>query len=204
MIIDFLTPVRDVVVAHAKLQDDQAIGNRVTFYTEGGVFPEITKGTLVIIGVPENRSDINYLGEELNFDAVRKSFYELYPGNWMNPIVDVGDVVPGETVSDTYFALKQFMTEAIKLGATPIILGGSHDLTYAMYRAYDNLDQMVDLVCIDSKFDLKDPSEGIKNNSYLNNVVVDEPNNLINFTNLGFQTYYNSQEEIDLIEKLYF
>ena len=204
MIIDFLTPVSDAVVAHARLQDDQAIGNKVAFYMEGGEFPEITKDTLVIIGVPENRGDVNYLGEVLNFDAVRKSFYELYPGNWMNPIVDVGDVAPGETVSDTYFALKQFMAEAIKLEATPIILGGSHDLTYAMYRAYDNLDQMVDLVCVDSKFDLRDSSEGIRNNSYLNNIVVDEPNNLINFTNLGFQTYYNSQEEIDLIERLYF
>jgi hypothetical protein len=33
---------------------------------------------------------------------------------------------------------------------------------------------------------------------------LDEPNNLFNYSNVGYQTYYNSQEEIDLIEKLYF
>ena len=33
---------------------------------------------------------------------------------------------------------------------------------------------------------------------------MDEPNNLFNYTNIGYQTYYNSQEEIDLIEKLFF
>lgn len=204
MILDFLTPVAEAVIAHAKLQDKQALGNKVHFHAEGKDFPEIEKGTLVLFGVLENRGDINYLGEQLSFNEVRKALYELFPGNWNSAIVDIGDVVPGEAIADTYFAIKKIIAETIKLGAVPIVLGGSHDLTYAIYRAYDNLDQMVDLVCVDSKFDLRDAVDGIKNNSYLNNIVVDEPNNLINFTNLGFQTYYNSQEEIDLMEKLYF
>jgi hypothetical protein len=33
---------------------------------------------------------------------------------------------------------------------------------------------------------------------------MDEPTNLFNYANLGYQTYFNSQEEIDLMEKLYF
>jgi arginase family enzyme len=119
-------------------------------------------------------------------------------------VFDIGDIEPGETVSDTYFALKSVVAAVVKLGALPIIIGGSQDLTYGMYRAYDELDQMVDLVCVDAKFDLKDPDDGIKNNNYMNSVVVEEPNNLINFSNIGYQTYYNSQEEIDLLEKLYF
>ena len=204
MILDFLTPVADSVIAHAKLQDKQSLGNLISFYKDGERFPEIEKGTLVFLGVSENRNDINYLGEQLSFNETRKSFCELFPGNWKASIIDIGDINPGETVSDTYFALKKVIEAIIKLGATPIVLGGSHDLTYAMYRAYDELDQMVSLVCVDAKFDLKDPSEGIKNNNYMNSVVVEEPNNLINFSNIGFQTYYNSQEEIDLLEKLYF
>jgi hypothetical protein len=35
-------------------------------------------------------------------------------------------------------------------------------------------------------------------------IIIDEPNNLFNYCNVGYQTYYNSQEEIDLIEKLFF
>jgi hypothetical protein len=35
-------------------------------------------------------------------------------------------------------------------------------------------------------------------------MIIKEPNNLFNYSNIGYQTYYNSQEEIDLIEKLYF
>ena len=204
MIIDFLTPVSDSVVAHAKLQDKQSLGNLISFFKEGNDFPEIKKGALVLLGVLENRNDINYLGEKLSFDQIRKSFYELFPGNWSLPIIDIGDIQSGEAVSDTYFALKKVVQALVAQGAIPIVLGGSHDLTYAMYRAYDDLDQMVNMVCVDAKFDLKDPSDGIKNNNYMNSVVVEEPNNLINFSNIGFQTYYNSQEEIDLLEKLYF
>lgn len=204
MIVDFLSPVSEEVIAYAKLQDKQSLGLAVTYYREGEQFPEIEKGSVVMLAVPENRNDVNYLGEQLSFNAIRKSFTELFPGNWNAKIIDIGDLMPGASVSDTYYALKQTVELLVKSGAIPVILGGSHDLTYAMYRAYDNLDQMVNLVSVDAKFDLKDPSEGIKNNNYMNSVVVDEPNNLINFSNIGFQTYYNSQEEIDLLEKLYF
>ena len=40
--------------------------------------------------------------------------------------------------------------------------------------------------------------------SFLTKIIIDEPNNLFNFCNIGYQTYYNSQEEIDLVEKLFF
>ena len=63
---------------------------------------------------------------------------------------------------------------------------------------------MVNLVSIDSKFDFGKQEDGIKANSYLSKIILDEPNNLFNYTNIGYQTYYNSQEEIDLIEKLFF
>jgi hypothetical protein len=63
---------------------------------------------------------------------------------------------------------------------------------------------MVNLVSIDSRFDFGKQEDGIKANSYLSKIILDEPNNLFNYTNIGYQTYYNSQEEIDLIEKLFF
>ncbi|MGB0896077.1 MAG: formimidoylglutamase [Flavobacteriaceae bacterium] len=204
MIVDFLSPVSEEVIAHAMLQDKQSLGHAINYYRAEKAFPDIEKNSIVFVGVKECRNDVNYLGETPTFNAVRKAFAELYPGNWSSGMVDIGDIESGETVTDTYFALKKVVELVVKMGAIPVIIGGSHDLTYAVYRAYDNLDQMVNLVCVDAKFDLKDPSEGIKNNNYMNSVVVDEPNNLINFTNIGFQTYYNSQEEIDLLEKLYF
>ena len=35
-------------------------------------------------------------------------------------------------------------------------------------------------------------------------IILDEPHNLFNYATLGYQTYYNPQIEIDLMEKLFF
>src|SRR5690606_32434424 len=81
---------------------------------------------------------------------------------------------------------------------------GSQDLAYSQYRAYDNIAQMVNLVNIDACFDLGDAEKGFTNKSYVSKMILEQPYNLFNYSNLGYQTYFNAQEEIDLIEKLYF
>lgn len=83
-------------------------------------------------------------------------------------------------------------------------MGGSQDLTYANYRAYDSFAPMVNIVNVDSKFDLGDSTKPIKNNSFVGKIILDQPYNLFNYATVGYQTYFNSQEEIDLMDSLYF
>ena len=128
----------------------------------------------------------------------------MFPGNWHTTIADLGDIEQGETVEDTYFAIRTAISVLVEKDIIPIILGGSQDLTYANYRAYDAILPMVNIVSVDTNFDLGDANLPMKNNSYVGKVIVEEPYNLFNYTTIGFQTYFNSQEEIDLMEKLYF
>ena len=53
-------------------------------------------------------------------------------------VADLGDINKGESVEDTYFALKTTLAILINKQIIPIIIGGSQDLTYANYRAYDD------------------------------------------------------------------
>jgi len=152
----------------------------------------------------ENRNDVNYIGEELHFNHIRRTLYSLFPGNWFTHIADLGDILQGESVEDTYFALRTTLAVLVEKRIIPIIIGGSQDLTYANYRAYDNLIPMVNIVNIDSNFDLGDSSLPIKNNSYLGKIILEQPFNLFNYSTIGYQTYFNSQEEIDLMDNLYF
>ena len=201
MVFDFLQPVSDSFISYKETLSTQALGKKVVFHTATD-FPNLDEIELAIICVNENRGNGNENGIT-DFDAFRKSFYSLFPGNWNVSIADLGTIQAGETVEDTYFLIKAINEDLIRKNIIPIVLGGSHDLTYALYRAYDNLDQMVNLVTIDSQFDFaKENAELSK--SFLTKIIVDEPNNLFNFSNIGYQTYYNPQEEIDLIEKLYF
>ncbi|TXG36549.1 formimidoylglutamase [Seonamhaeicola maritimus] len=204
MNFNFLSPVSDLVLAHNELLSTQALGRKIKIHSEQNGIPDLEGVQIAIIGVLENRNDVNYIGAEFQLDEIRKSFYGLFPGSWNTSIADLGDIDKGESVEDTYFALKTAINILVKKKIIPVILGGSQDLTYANYRAYDNLIPMVNIVNIDSKFDLGDSTKPIKNNSFVGKVILDEPYNLFNYATIGYQTYFNSQEEIDLMDNLYF
>ncbi|WP_445721971.1 formimidoylglutamase [Flavobacterium sp.] len=201
MVFDFLQPVSRDFLEFKERLSSQALGKNAEFHTESD-FPNIDNASIAIICVNEYRgSNIDNVNE--NFDSFRKTFYSLFPGNWNMSIVDLGNIVAGDTIEDTYFLVKTINEDLQRKKVLPIFIGGSQDLTYAIYRAYDNLDQMVNLVTIDGYFDFAKENAYIYD-SFLTRIIVEEPNNLFNFSNIGYQTYYNSQDEIDLIEKLYF
>ena len=204
MNFNFLSPVSDSVLAHNQLLAPLSLGRKIKIHSEAEGIPDLEHVKVAILGVLENRNDVNYIGETFNLNEIRKSLYTLYPGSWTTVIADLGDIQKGETVEDTYFALKETLAILIQRRIIPIILGGSQDLTYANYRAYDSLMPMVNVVNVDRAFDLGDSSKPIKNNSFVGKIILDEPYNLFNYSTIGYQTYFNSQEEIDLMERLHF
>ena len=72
------------------------------------------------------------------------------------------------------------------------------------YRAYDSLEQTVNITAVDSRFDLGNPEDDLTSQSYLSKVIMQEPSNLFNYSNVGYQTYFNAQEEIELLDNLFF
>jgi len=201
MVFDFLQPISTSVEEFVATLSNQTLGKKVVFHTQTD-FPVLDNVAIAIITVNEFRGSEKD-NDDFSFDDFRKQFYSLFPGNWNASIVDLGTIEAGASVEDTYFVVKSLVAELVKKRIIPVIIGGSQDLTYPMYRGYDNLDQMVNLVSVDNQFDFSKENK-LDSESYLSKIIVEEPNNLFNFSNLGFQTYFNSQEEIDLIEKLYF
>ena len=203
MDFDFLSPVHEDLLDEIRNLNPQSIGANIRLHSDRSGLPDIEGVNVAIFGVCENRRDLRS-SETPDFFNLRRQFYKLYPGNWRLQLADLGDIQPGATVEDTYFAVQSLVESLIKQDVLPIILGGSQDLIYAQYRAYDKLDQMVNLVNIDSKFDLGDAEKDISNQSYVGKIVVDQPYNLFNYSAVGYQTYFNSQEEIELMERLFF
>lgn len=201
MELDFLSPLDQELVNELQQLNTQHLASKVVFHTQEQ-FPDVSKVSIGIIGVMDNRG--MGLDAEVNLNHIRKKLYSLYPGNWTKTIADFGDIIPGNTIEDTYFALQKVASRFIKNKIIPVVIGGSQDLTYALYRSYDQLEQMVNMVSVDNKFDFGKEEGILPMHSYLSKIIMNEPNNLFNYSNVGFQTYYNSQEEIDLIEKLYF
>lgn len=204
MSFDFLSPIKDSVIAHAVLQSAQSIGQNIEIHTSKNGVPNLDAIQIAIIGVEEDRNAVNNINCGNQLFEIRKHLYQLFPGNWHTKIADLGNIQKGNTIEDTYFAVKTIIENLLKNNIIPIIIGGSQDITYANYRAYDGLEQTVNLVSVDSKFDIGTTNNDLNSRSYLSKIIMDEPNNLFNFSNVGYQTYYNSQEELDLLNSLFF
>ena len=204
----FFTPIDAEKIIPKKGYFTSQLGNKIEHFSVD--FPDLEeKIDIAIIGVQEDRNALNNAGCALAPDYVREKLYQLHEGNYNSKIVDLGNIRRGDTVTDTYIALKTVANELIKINIIPVILGGGQDLSFAQYLAYETLDQKVDLVIIDSKFDLDDDDKSpdsiqTTSESYLNKIFLHQPNYLFNYSNLGFQTYFTSQESLRMMDKLYF
>ena len=204
MSLEALVPVSQNVLAHKILLHENCLGHTLKIHSRQDGLPDLEGLNVAIFGVLDSRKTQDYLGQEFDFDEPRTSFYELFPGNWNLSIADLGDLPQGHSIEDTYAAVTHITNSLLKQNIIPIILGGGQDLVYAQYRAYDTTEHMVNLVNVDAHFDLGNADNTMDSRSFMSKVVVEQPYNLFNYSNIGYQTYYNAQEEIDLIEKLYF
>ncbi len=203
MALEFLSPVHNDLVEAVAVLPDQTLGKNIRIHTASYGVPELEGVTIALLGVLECRNG-TLENPAFNFDGIRKSLYSLYTGNWSVTIADLGDIHAGDQVSDTYFLVQEVMMELLRKNCIPILIGGSQDLVYPQYRAFDVLDRMVNLVNVDPKFDLGNSSLPITNTSFVGKIIINKPYNLFNYSNIGYQAYFNAQEEVDLIEKLYF
>ena len=201
---DLLKPVDEHLIVHNELISPLILGNRIKIHSAENGIPDLDTAKIALLGIPEERNSVDYLGDELNLNEIRKSFYNLYPGNWSNGISDLGNLILGNNSEETYGRLISLLTILFKKDIIPILIGGSQDLLYSVYRSYDSIQNTVNIVNVDSNFDLGDSSKPINNLSYFGKIILEKPHNLFNYSNIGYQTYHNSQEEIDLMDNLYF
>ncbi len=203
MSLESLLPISESAMNHLDLAPDQVIGKSIILHTESFGFPSLKDVKIGIIGVTENRNAF-FPTLDYDLDSFRNSFYNLFPGNWKFKLADLGNLPNGNSVKDTYYAISEICKELNQQNIVTIIIGGSHDIIYPIYKSYSSYNRLVNIVSIDNQFDFSQEEELISGRSYMSQIIMEEPNYLHNFTNLGYQSFFISQEELDLMEKLYF
>ena len=181
------------------------IGFHVQCY-ENEIFPDIEQTDIALIVVPESRgSSFNLEQNETAYIDFRKGFYNLFRGSWKLRISDFGNLKCGMSLKDTYFALNDIVSSLLSQSVFPIVIGGTHDLVYPIYQSYESFTKGVNLLCVDSKFDLLDQDmSNINAHNFLGYIIKQQPNHLNNFVNLGYQSYLCQHDESNLLEKMFF
>jgi formiminoglutamase len=205
---DFFKPIEIDKITPPKGYLTSQLGSKIEHYSID--FPDLAgKVDIALIGVLDDRNSVGNKGSASAPDFIREKLYLLNEGSYDTKIVDLGNIIQGATVADTYAALKTVVNELVKSNIVAVILGGGQDLTYAQYMAYESLDKKIDLVIIDSHFDIEDDETNVSgietaSTSYLSKIFLHQPNYLFNYSNLGYQTYFASQESLRVMEGLYF
>ena len=200
----FFQPIHSEISNYFSSDTEDRIGSKVKSYFEGGDFPELDEIDIAIIGVCEDRGAVSNQGSSQAPDEVRNYLYRLYSGNFELKVADLGNILPGYSLNDTYFALTQITEELLKKQIFPLIIGGSQDLTFAQFKGYEKLEQTINITAIDSVFDLGNPEDEINHKSYLGKIILYQPNYLFNFSNVGYQSYLVSQSSVEMMNKLFF
>lgn len=200
----YFEPINLTGYEYAEKSHRKRLGDVVKSYNTASGFPDLDNIDIAIIGINEDRNAINNEGCASAPDNIRKKLYKLFEGGNKTKIADLGNIKKGNTINDTYFAVNSVVSELLKNDIIPVLIGGSHDLTYANYQAYESLEQVINIVAVDSVFDLGKSEEDFNSQSYLSKIILHQPNYLFNYTNIGYQTYLIDQEAIGLMKNLFF
>lgn len=179
------------------------VGGRLAIHSEEA-FPEIDKGTIALFSVAEFRGDREVEGKTIHTSNFREELYQLKDHFVNLNMVDLGSIKPGETLNDTYYAVSSAVQGIVQQGGIALLVGGSQDLTYPNYLAYEKLEQIVNLVSVDSRFDIGEAEDAVTANKYLQKIILHQPNILFNFSNLAYQTHHVLPAEVELMKKMYF
>ena len=149
-------------------------------------------------------------------DEVRKAFYKLKPLSKDCKMVDLGELRPGHHLEETHLRLAEVCEALLSHNTLPLIIGGSHDLDYGQFMAYQNMDKLISVLQVDAALDLNPvprisrdipEEEGkprVTEGNHLRQILMHHPNYLFDCNHLGYQRYLNDAGDIHTLKALAF
>ncbi|MBD0280564.1 MAG: formimidoylglutamase, partial [Flavisolibacter sp.] len=199
-IADFLMPVNKHQLSDDQGYKEDQIGKVIAAYEEE--FPELEEADLVLVGCGEQRGAGIITGSSAA-DEVRREFYKLFYWHTDIQLADIGNMRIGNSLTDTYAALKLVLHELVTIGKTVVVIGGSHDLTLAQYYAYADSQKPIEAAGIDAFIDINVDSP-LRSENFVMELLTTEPNFIKHYNHIGFQSYFVHPRLLETMDKLRF
>ena len=166
--------------------------------------PDYRGAHIAIFGMNEQRGTQGREDVVSAPDEIRKKLYKLKKGTGSYRIVDLGNLKLGHDLNESYVRVSEVCRMLLEHNVLPVIIGGSHDLDYGQYAAYETMDKLVSLLNIDAFLDLEEKGESTDSRHHIHKILLHEPNYLFSYTHLAYQTYLIDPQSVSVLEKLYF
>lgn len=166
--------------------------------------PAFKGADIAIVGVNEERGTLTNKGTAKAADEIRKKLYKLKKGTGRYKIVDLGNIRSGMDLDETSGRLSEVCSTLIQNNVLPVIIGGSHDLDYGQYKAYEGMEKLISFLNVDAFLDMEEGISEPASERHIHSILLHEPNYLFNYSHLAYQSYLIDQSSINTLEKLYF
>jgi len=163
---------------------------------------DITQCDIALVGLTDNRGTGETEGESDGVDKIRAKFFQLKKGAGNYRIADLGNLKSGESLEDTNDRLREVCEFLLRHKILPLIIGGSHDLSFGQFQAYESLPELITLLNVDATLDLE--PKGDENATFLDKILTYTPNYLFSYNHLAHQSYLVGQDHLGVLDKLYF
>ena len=191
----YFSPLSKDLYADKNRWETTQIGRQIEIYTNN-LFPDLIPAEIAIFNIPEYEGSKNSASE---IDCkIRPLFYSFHDER-LPKIVDLGTLQLMDTRKETFQIIQMVCKELLGNNIIPLVIGGGHDVSYALYKAYASLDRYIALTAVDSKFDIGLENDKLASYSHLGKIISHKPSHLFHYTNLGYQSYFVSSLALDLL-----
>ena len=158
---------------------------------------------IAILGVKEARAaGFKNLSSDMAPDEIRKDFYRLNVSNPMPKLLDLGNILDAEEVSDTYEKLEAVLSYIYKNNIPVIILGGSQDLTVSQFTSLGNMQDEASIAIVDERIDILKSQEIITSDGFIQHLLASNQPQLFHLTMFGYQSYFTNYNVLDVIDSM--
>lgn len=184
------------------LNNIESFSHHISVHTPDHPIRELDKHQVAIVGVPVDMNGF-IKGSKEAPNQVRNKLYQLRKIEKSLKIYDLGNVKNGESINDTYFALRDIVLELRERDITTILIGGSQDLSRGVFLALEKQNGLHHLLTIDSMLDFSLKEGPLNSRNYLNQVVSEERLRQFSLTNLGHQACFVTENQLQQLEKMF-
>ncbi len=162
----------------------------------------------VIIGFPYDEGTVRNkgrAGSATGPDEIRRAFYKLTPTKSAAladadvRVFDAGNIKRRLKLEDALTKLEGVVNWFLKHGYTPIVLGGSNDMSYADFRACDSVRGRCGAINLDSHLDVRDYSNGVNSGTPYRMLLEEKILRGEDFAEYGTQEFVNSREHLTYV-----
>lgn len=187
---------------YENIHDESSFFRQISVYNEK--FPDWQRAKIAIVGLCEERGNLQNKGAAEAADAVRQALYNLKSNPGKSKIVDLGNLRNGITHEETLLRIKEITEALMEKGLFVVFIGGTNDLALGQYLAYEKLGKMISVATVDALLDMKPNPEEVSAQNYLNRILTQEPNYLFHVCHLATQSFLNDNSLQEVMEKLCF